>query len=80
MEWELIRSLLGWCAVINYSILILWFLMFCLGRKSIYNMHRRWFNLTEAQFEVINYGGIGLFKLLIFVFNVTPYLVLRCTF
>jgi len=40
-------------------------------------MHGKWFELTEQQFDVINYCGMGFFKLFIFVFNLAPYIALR---
>jgi len=39
--------------------------------------HQKWFDLSVQQFDVVNYCGMGLFKMFIFVFNLVPYLALR---
>ena len=43
----------------------------------IYMTHQKWFDLSVQQFDVVNYCGMGLFKMFIFVFNLVPYLALR---
>ena len=40
-------------------------------------MHNRWLKISEQAFYITNYAGIGLYKLLIFIFLLVPYLVLR---
>ena len=37
----------------------------------------RWFRLSAEQIDAINYGGLLLFKLGIFLFNLVPYIALR---
>ncbi len=68
---------LGWSTVINMGILIYWFLLILFARQWIYNLHGRWFHLTERQMDAIHYGGMGLYKLLIVFFNLIPWLVLK---
>lgn len=77
MNIDLMISLLGWSTVINLGILIYWFVLFIFAREWIYQIHSRWFSLTAAQFDAIHYGGMGLYKLVIVVFNLIPWLVLR---
>lgn len=77
MNYIELANLLGWCALINYSLLLLWFFVFSLAHDWLFRLHSRWFSLTVGQFDLINYGGVGLYKLLIFVFNLAPYLALR---
>ncbi|WP_101760155.1 DUF6868 family protein [Oceanicoccus sp. KOV_DT_Chl] len=77
MEWEILRSGLAWCAVINYGVLLVWVLLFCSCRHWIFALHSGIFKITEQQFNVTHYAGMGLLKLLILVFNLGPYLVLR---
>ena len=36
MTLELIRNVLGWCALINYGILLLWFLIFSLAHDWLW--------------------------------------------
>ena len=77
MTLELIRDGLAWCAVINIGVLLLWFLGFTLFHDWICRVHGKWFHLTAESFDVINYAIIVFFKMVIFVFNVVPYLALR---
>ncbi|MGK0440587.1 MAG: hypothetical protein ACJA0N_000382 [Pseudohongiellaceae bacterium] len=77
MNIETLASFLGWCTLINYGVLLLWFLGYISARESMVSLHSRWFPLTDAQFTMVNYCGMGLYKLLIFVFCLAPYLVLR---
>lgn len=77
MDIEVIRAFFAWCTVINMGLLLWWFLVFALARDRIYRYHRKWFNLSDEQFAGIHYGGMGLFKIGIFLFNLAPYLALR---
>jgi hypothetical protein len=70
-------SFFAWCTLINYSVLLIWFFVFSLGHDWLHLMHGKWFDLTEQQFDLINYCGMGLFKLCILVFNLAPYAALR---
>jgi len=77
MNLEQLQAFLGWCTVINYIVLVYWFVMFVWAHDWVYGLHRRWFRLSEEGFDAMHYGGMGLFKLVIFMFNLVPYLVLR---
>ncbi len=77
MNSELLIGFFGWAAVINYLLLLLWFLFFVAARNTVFTIHSKWFKLSEDSFDTIHYCGLGLFKLLVFVFFLTPYLVLR---
>lgn len=70
-------SFLAWCTLINYSVLLIWFFVFNLGHDWLHLMHGKWFELSKQQFDLINYCGMGLFKLCILVFNLAPYIALR---
>lgn len=77
MTIEVIRDVLAWCAVINIGLLLWWVLLFTLAHDWTYRYHCKWFKLSVETFDAIHYGGMGLFKLGIFLFNLVPYLVLR---
>lgn len=76
MTLETLHRLLGWCTLINYGILTLWFLLFLGARDWIYRFHGRWFRLSPEQFDALHYGGMTCYKLLVIVFNLTPWLAL----
>lgn len=77
MTVELIRDALGWSAVINYAVLMLWFAGFALAHDWIYRLHGKWFKLSAERFDAVHYAGMAFFKICIFVFNLVPYLSLR---
>jgi hypothetical protein len=49
MSIEMVRNAVLWCAIINYGILLVWFLFFMLAHDSIYSLRGRWFHLSVEQ-------------------------------
>jgi hypothetical protein len=77
MNIEIAREALLWCAVINYGLLLWWFLFFKLAHDWIYRFHARWFRLSVEQFDAIHYAGMAIYKIGIFLFNLVPYVALH---
>ena len=77
MTIETIRSALAWCTLINWALLIWWFLFLTLAHDWTYRFHSRWFKLSVEKFDSIHYAGLALFKTAVIVFNLVPYLALR---
>jgi hypothetical protein len=77
MSIEMVRKALLWCAVINYGILLVWFLFFVLAHDWMYLLHGRWFHLSVEQFDILHYGGMSIFKLGMVLLNVVPFIALR---
>ena len=71
-----LKTFLGWLTLINYGILVFWFFNIIVLKEAVFRIHSSIFKMTMEQFNVIHYCGLGLFKLLIFVFNLAPYCVL----
>ncbi len=76
MTLELVRDTLGWCAAINFGLLIVWFVGFLVARDWIRRLHGKIFKFSEESFDAIHYAGMAIFKLLIVVFNLVPYIAL----
>ena len=76
MTIELIRSFLLWCTLINYGILLVWFVVFTLAHDWIQRLHGRWFRLSDDQFDSLHYLGMAIYKIGIFLFNLVPYVAL----
>jgi hypothetical protein len=49
MTNESIRHFLLWCTVINYGILVVWFLVFVFAHEAMHRVHSRWFQLSRDQ-------------------------------
>ncbi len=62
MTMEMTRKALLWCAVINYGILLVWFLFFVLAHDRMYLLHSRWFRLSVEQFDMLHYAGMSIFQ------------------
>jgi len=77
MAVEFIRHVLAWCTLINLGILLWWFLFYTLAHEWVYSFHGRWFKLSKEQFDIIQYGGMAVFKIGIILFNLVPYIALR---
>ena len=77
MTVETIRDVLAWCSVINFALLLLWFVGFLLARDWVYRVHGKWFTLSVEKFDAIHYTGMAFFKICILLFNLVPYLAFR---
>ena len=77
MSVEVIRETLAWSAVINYALLIVWFMFFSLAHDWLYRLHGKWFKLSAEHFDAIHYLSMAFFKLSIFLFFLVPYIALR---
>jgi hypothetical protein len=76
MSIETLRGALGWCAVINYGVLLFWFLALVAAHDAMHRFHGRWFHLTAERFDAIHYTAMGVYKIGIILFNLAPYAAL----
>ena len=74
---EGLKHLLAWCLVINYTILIVWFVIFLLGRDWLTRIHGKMFGVPPEKINTMMYLLIGIYKLGILLLNLVPYLALR---
>ena len=70
-------GVLLWCTVINFGVLLWWFLLFRLAHDWLYRLHGRWFRLSREQFDAIHYAGMAAYKIAILLLNLVPYVALR---
>ena len=76
MTIEATRNFLLWCAVINYGVLLAWFLVFVLAHDKMLGIHGRWFRLSRDQFDALHYAGMSIYKIGIMLLNLVPCIVL----
>jgi hypothetical protein len=80
MQWGCIMTLheikdvLLWCTGINYALLLFWVSIFIFAHDGLYRLHTRWFKISAESFDVMNYAGIGIYKLGIILLNLVPVL------
>ena len=77
MTLSLVRELLLWCTVLNYGVLLAWFIAFSLAHDWMRRLHGRWFRLSDERFDAIHYAGMTIYKIGILLFNLIPYVALR---
>lgn len=71
-----LRDVLVWSLVVNYGILLVWFVMFSLAHDAVYRLHTRWFRLSRETFDALNYGGMAVYKIGVLLLNVAPLVAL----
>lgn len=76
MDLETPRDVLLCCAIVNYAILMVWFLAFVRFHDGIQRLHGRWFRLTPERFDLVSYAGMALYKIGVLLFNLGPWLAL----
>lgn len=62
--------------LINYIILMIWFLAFIFARNWMKQVHGKWFQLSDTTFDAIHYGGMAIYKIGILLLNVVPFFAL----
>jgi hypothetical protein len=76
MSVDILRAVLLWCTVINYGVLLMWFLVFTFAREGLQHLHGPCFRLSGEQFDALHYAGMSVYKIGILLFNLVPYVVL----
>ena len=73
-----LQAVLGWCTVINFGFMMLWFLAFLVAHDFVYQVHSSMFpGLTPESFDVLHYQLLGFYKLSVMLLNLVPYIALR---
>ena len=72
MTIELLKTFLLYNLVFNISVVTLWFLLVTCTHDWTYNLITRWFQITTAQFDTLNYAGIMIYKIGIYFLNIAP--------
>jgi hypothetical protein len=72
-----LSDFLLWCTILNYLILLVWFVAFSVAHDWMIKLHGRWFGLTTAQFDAIHYGGMAVYKIGILLLNLVPLIALH---
>lgn len=71
------QQVLLWCAILNYCLLIFWWLIIRSPHKWIYNISGKMFRVSEEQFDSYNLIGIIFYKICTIMFFLVPYIAMR---
>ena len=80
MDITQIKEFLFWVMLINFAMLAYWFLMIMFAKKFVYTLHRRWFDLTDKEFDKVHFSAMAFYKMSIILFVAVPWLVLVIMF
>ena len=80
MNTQQLSDFFLYSTLFNYAILIFWFVALCCAKDFVRKIHTQWFNINADQFDAIHYQLMGQYKLLIFIFNLSPWLVMLWLF
>ncbi|MDP6687927.1 MAG: hypothetical protein QF384_00365 [Alphaproteobacteria bacterium] len=76
MDIQKLTAFFMWCTIIDGALLVVSIGFFLLAPDWTYQMQATFFPITQANFNVVMYGFLGLFKIAWLVFNVVPYVAL----
>lgn len=76
MPIETVRDFFLWCTILNYAVVLCWFLIFSLAHEWMYQLHYRWFCLSIEKFDTVHYTAMAIYKIGILLFNLVPFIAL----
>ena len=77
MTLETIRAFFGWCTLVNWGILIIWWVFLMAGRGWIRRVLGGMFGIPQENIGAIHYKMMAYFKAGTILFALTPYIALR---
>lgn len=76
-----LTTFLGWCSVLNFSILLFWAFAFFRRHTSFFSLIQSISGTKSAvakqTFDQVNLAGLSLFETLFYFLNLVPWLVLK---
>jgi hypothetical protein len=76
MNIQTLTTFFMWCTILNAALLLLSSLICLCAGDWVYRIHNKWFSISRETFNVAIYSFIGLYKVLVFVFSLIPYIAL----
>ena len=76
MNIELLTAFFMWCSIINFTLMMLIFILIIAAADWAHKIHSRWFNISKPSFDLILYCFLGIYKLLVIIFCIVPWIVL----
>ena len=76
MDIQTLTTFFMWCTILNVALLLLSSLICLCAGDWVYQIHSKLFSISRETFNVAIYSYIGLYKILIIVFIIIPYIAL----
>ena len=74
-----LTEFLGWCSIINVSVLFLSTIALAVARKPVSGIHSKIFGVSESDLPLTYMQYLGNYKIAIIVLNIVPYIALKIT-
>ena len=75
--FEALATILGGAFLINYAVLLLWFLVFLFAPESLFALNTKWFVISRHEFDLLNYCGMAVLKIINLAFFLCPFLSIK---
>ena len=76
-DMNTLTEFLGWCSIINISILFLSTIALAVVRKPVSGIHSKMFGVSETDLPLTYMQYLGNYKIAIIVLNIVPYIALK---
>lgn len=76
MNRNSLQVFFGWCLLLNGALLVFSSLVIRFAHAQVFWMHSDWVALNNETFNLAVYLLLGIWKLLVIVFNLVPYVAL----
>ena len=76
-DMNTLTEFLGWCSIINTSILFLSTIALAVARKPVSGIHSKMFGVSESALPLTYMQYLGNYKIAIIVLNIVPYIALK---
>jgi len=76
MDIQMLTQFFMWCTILNFGLLIFSFLILAFAGDFVYRLHGKWFPMPRETFNVVLYSFIAIYKILVLVFCVVPWIAL----
>jgi hypothetical protein len=76
MDIRTLTTFFMWCTILNVALLLFSSLMCICAGDWVYQIHSKLFSISKETFNVAIYSFLALYKLLVIVFILIPYIAL----
>ena len=76
MDIQTLTKFFMWCTIINAGTFFLASLFFLFAPDFVYRIQYKFLPIPRETYNVVIYSFLGLFKIVLLVFNVVPYVAL----
>jgi len=76
MDVQMLTRFFMWCTILNMGFLLLLSLFLIINLDFVYKMQSKLFPMSRETFNVVLYSFIAIYKIIIFVFNLVPWITL----